>query len=210
MKITLRTALEIAHHEAVIRQAYRDSVGVWTWSVGLTNATGHNVERYIDKPQTMQHCLDIWVWAMGKYADQVREAFRGHDLTEAQFAAALSFHWNTGAIGRASWVKHFKAGRIEQAKVAFMAWNKPSEIIGRRKAERDLFFDGVWSNTGTITEYTRVTQKHTPVWSSAKRVDVTKELTALLGEKSTGELEPPPQKPSSFWAFILSLFGGKK
>jgi len=40
-------AMEVASHEAIIRQAYKDSEGVWIWSVGLTSATGHVVERYI-------------------------------------------------------------------------------------------------------------------------------------------------------------------
>ena len=46
-------AMEVAGHEAIIRQAYKDSKGIWTWSVGLTSATGHVVERYIGKPQSL-------------------------------------------------------------------------------------------------------------------------------------------------------------
>src|SRR5690606_24496553 len=148
-------AIEVACHEGIVRQAYKDSVGVWTWSVGLTNATGHNVERYIGKPQPLEHCLAVYVWALDKYAEAVRRAFRGHTLTKAQFAAARSFHWNTGAIERASWVNHSKAGNMAAAKKAFMNWTKPPEITGRRRAERDLFFDGKWANKGTMTEYTR-------------------------------------------------------
>src|SRR6056297_1843676 len=150
MKITPKIALEVASHEAVIRQAYKDSVGVWTWSVGLTSASGHNVERYIDKPQSLDKCLEVFIWALERYADDVREVFGNIRLSEAQFAAALSFHWNTGAIKRASWVDHWKAGNIERAKRAFIAWNKPSEIIGRRKKERDLFFEARWSNNGKM------------------------------------------------------------
>ena len=96
MKLTPKIVLEIASHEAIIRSAYKDSVGVWTWSAGITSASGHSVERYIDNPQTMQKCLEIYVWLLGeKYAPAVDKAFAGHVLTEAQYAAALSFHWNT-------------------------------------------------------------------------------------------------------------------
>lgn len=35
MEVTYRIALEVAYHEALVRRAYKDSVGVWTWSVGL-------------------------------------------------------------------------------------------------------------------------------------------------------------------------------
>lgn len=194
--ITYRTALEVASHEAIVRQAYLDSVGTWTWSVGLTNATGHNVERYIGKPQTMEHCLRIYVWALDRYAEAVRKAFSGHPLTEAQFAAALSFHWNTGAIARASWVTRWKAGDIAGARSAFMSWNKPSEIIGRRTKERDLFFDGKWSNNGTVTEYTRVAANGSPVWSSAQRVNIEADLRAAMGtETQSPPAEPAPQPP---------------
>lgn len=60
--IDARAALEIGFHEAIVRQAYRDGGGVWTWSVGLTSATGHDVERYINNPQTIQYCLDVYAW----------------------------------------------------------------------------------------------------------------------------------------------------
>lgn len=225
MKVDYDIALEVASHEAIIRRAYRDSQNVWTWSVGLTNATGHNVERYIGKPQSLEHCLAVYVWALERYAQAVREAFKGTLLTKAQFAAALSFHWNTGAIKRASWVQKYKAGDIAGAKAAFMAWSKPPEIIGRRTKERDLFFSGKWSNSGAMTEYTRLTATHTPVWSSAKRINVEKELGAAFGKVPTPPprptvLEPPPVTPiepplapklpppqvSGFWAWLARLF----
>ncbi|TKT79955.1 lysozyme, partial [Aquamicrobium sp. LC103] len=142
MRVDYDIAMEIASHEAIVRQAYKDSVGVWTWSVGLTSATGHIVDRYIGKSQSLEHCLRVYVWALDNYADAVRKAFAGIPLTKAQFAAALSFHWNTGAIERASWVKKFKAGDIIGARKAFMDWRKPASIIGRREKERDLFFEG--------------------------------------------------------------------
>jgi GH24 family phage-related lysozyme (muramidase) len=185
------TALEIASHEAIIRQAYKDSVGKWTWSVGLTSATGHDVERYIGKPQPLEKCLAVYAWALENYAEDVRKAFAGHNLTKAQFAGALSFHWNTGAIKRASWVKLWKAGDIAGARKAFMEWSKPAEIIPRRQKERDLFFDGRWSNDGTMIEYTRLTSKSTPVWSSAKRINVEKELRAAFAP-APAPLPPPP------------------
>lgn len=179
-------ALEVGFDEALIRQTYKDSVGVLTWCVGMTNATGHTVERYIGKPQPLQHCMNIYAWALTNYAVGVRKAFAGHKITKAQFTAALKFHWNTGAIGTASWVKHWKAGRIAEAKKAFMSWVTPPEIKSRREDERDLFFDGKWSNTGTMPEYTRVTKKMTPVWSSRVNTNVEKELRLAFA----GVVEP--------------------
>lgn len=227
MKLTVRTVLEVGSHEAIIRQAYKDSVGVWTWSAGITSKSGHKVERYIDNPQPMAKCLEIWIWLLERYADDVRKVFAGHELSESQFAAALSFHWNTGSIKRASWVKHWKAGNVSKARKAFMNWSKPKEIIPRRKKERDLFFDGKWSNDGKITEYTRLTSRHTPVWGSAKRIDIREEVSELLysGPGGNSGTEPPERGQGAtnggssasgggFWAALVAafaaLFGKRK
>ena len=184
--------MEVAAHEALLRQTYYDSVGVPTWDVGMTNATGHNVERYWGKPQPLQHCMNLFVWALDRYADQVREVFAGRDLTEAQFAAALSFHWNTGAIKRATWAKKWLAGDVAGARQSFMAWNKPPEIISRREKERDLFFDGVWTNDGTMLEFTRVTSRKTPDWGSGKKISVRQELENAFAEQAAPPLDHAP------------------
>lgn len=195
MKLNSKIVMEIASVEAVIRQAYKDSKGNWTWSVGLTSATGHDVERYIGKPQSMQHCMDIWIWAMQRYADEVSAAFKGHDLTEAQSAAALSFHWNTGAIGRAEWVKKWKSGDVSGAHKGFMNYRSPPDIIDRRKKERDLFFDSTWSGDGKMGEYTRLTKANTPVWGSRVTVDVSEELKRAFEKMGQSDIPTPVQPP---------------
>lgn len=191
--ITYRVALEVVTHEGIVPEAYKDSVGVWTWSVGITSMSGHNVERYIGTPQSLEHCLRIYVWALERYAADVRKAFNGRRLTEAQFAGALSFHYNTGAIGRASWVRKWLSGDVSGAKRAFMAWRKPPEIIDRRRAERDLFFDGTWSQTGTATVYTRVKAGGRIDWGSARRVDISDDLRRALNPASPQPDVPAPE-----------------
>lgn len=179
--LNVRAMLELCSHEAIIQEAYKDSEGVWTWSAGITSASGHSVERYKDNPQTMAKCLEIFVWLVReKYLPAVIKAFEGRTLTEAQLAAALSFHWNTGAIGRASWVKSFMGGQPTTARREFMEWNKPAAIIERRQHECDLFFDGRWSGDGKVTVYQVRKPSYAPNWGSAKRVDISNELGGLL------------------------------
>lgn len=191
-ELTVNMCLEVAGHEAIIRQAYKDSVNKWTWSAGLTNATGHNVERYIGNPQPMKRCIEVWLWALQRYLDEVLEAFRGFELKEHELAAALSFHWNTGAIKKASWVKHWKEGNIPQAKKAFLNYSKPPEIIPRRKKERDLFFDEKWSGDGTVLEFTKVKPSGHPDWSSGQRVNITEEVRRVLFGKDAPTVAPKP------------------
>lgn len=203
--ITYRVAMEIATHEALVRQAYKDGGGVWTWSVGLTSATGHNVTRYIGKPQTLEHCLAVYVWALDNYAEAVRGEFAGHALTEEQFAGALSFHWNTGAIRSASWPDLWKAGRIAEARKSFLSWSKPASIIGRRNAEAALFFDGVWSGFGKVPEYTRVTANGSPDWRSRILTDVEAPLRRLLDPPAPMPPPEPTLDPLTADAFVLAM-----
>jgi GH24 family phage-related lysozyme (muramidase) len=179
--LTERTLLEIAEHEGLVLEAYRDSVGVWTWGFGVTDASGHKVGRYRKNCSTIERAVEVYEWLLrDKYLPQVLAAFRGRELTEAQLTAALSFHWNTGAIGRADWVKSFLAGNRNRAWTEFMNYSRPREIINRRKAERDLFFDGRWSGDGVVTMYERVRPGGTPDWSSARQIDIKDEVRAAL------------------------------
>lgn len=179
--LTAKVALELIGHEAIVQEAYVDSVKVWTWGVGVTNASGHDVGRYKDNPQTIDRCLEIYIWLLReKYIPAVEKAFAGHPLTEAQFAAALSFHYNTGAIKTATWVESWLAGDVAKAKLEIMNWCKPPEIKGRRTKERDLFFDGKWSSDGKATVYPVRKPSYTPNWGAAKRVDVSAILKGLL------------------------------
>lgn len=180
--LTERVALELIGHEAIVREAYKDSEGVWTWGIGVTSRSGHAVDRYRDNPQTIQRCLEVYLWlCRTKYGPEVLAAFKGRPLTEAQFAAALSFHYNTGAIARADWVESWLAGNVQRARAEFMNWRSPPSIIERREKERDLFFDGRWSQAGTATVYEVVNKpSYSPRWSSARKVDIRGDLKAAL------------------------------
>jgi lysozyme len=209
MKVTAKMAAELAADEAIVLEAYKDSVGVWTWGIGVTSASGHEVERYIDNPQPLERVLDVFVWLLEeKYAPAVRNAFRGCNLTEQQFGAALSFHYNTGAIGRASWVKKFIAGDVDGARRSFMNWKKPSEIVPRRKRERDLFFGGDWHSNGEAAIYGVRKPSYAPNWRDRRVVDCIAPLNSLL---SPDNLLPPAStkaRPAfSLASFIKSIFG---
>ena len=105
--LTKRVLLELASHEGIVKEAYKDSKGIWTWGIGVTSASGHKVfPRYVDNPQPLGRVIEIYKWLLEtKYLPDVLQAFEGHSLNEAQIAAALSFHYNTGGIKKASWVR---------------------------------------------------------------------------------------------------------
>lgn len=182
-KLSERTMLEIAEHEGLILEAYRDSEGVWTWGFGVTDASGHKVDRYRNKPSTIERAVEVYEWLLRtKYLPEVMRAFKGVALSEAQLTAALSFHWNTGAILRADWVKSFVAGKRGAAYREFLNWSRPRAIIGRRKAERALFFKGTWTGDGFVNHYRRVHANGNPDWSSAHQIDIRPAIKAALEE----------------------------
>ena len=182
--ITKRIMLEIIEHEAIVPEAYKDSVGVWSWSAGVTAASGHQVyPRYRKNPATIYRCLEVYEWLLRTvYLPQVLRTFAGRSLTECQLGAALSFHWNTGAIDIAAWVKSWLRGDIKQAHSEFLNWSKPIEIVGRRKLERALFFKGSWSSDGLVTFIPRVSHGYDarPIWKSAKQIDITDDLDRVV------------------------------
>lgn len=187
--ITKRIALEIIEHEAVVRELYLDSVDVPTWSVGITHFSGHQVDpRYRDNPQSLERCFEVFEWALRvNFLPAVLREFQGHELTEEQLGAALSFHWNTGGINQAIWCDQWKDGRVDDARASFMNWSKPPEIIPRREKERDLFFDGIWTSDGVVTEYPVLKPSYKPDFRHPKQVDVDHILDDLFGEE---ELPP--------------------
>lgn len=197
MQVTPRVALEVAHPEAMVRTAYFDAVGVLTWSVGLTSATGHRVDRYLNNPQPLQHCIDVYVWALINYARQVQDVFADHPLGEDQFAGALSFHWNTGAIRTSTWVDRFKRGDLAEAERRLKTWNKAGGVVNRglvarRDDEADLLFRGIWANDGTMTEFP-VTARNTPDFRRGTKIKVDAEIAAAFGGAPVPVLDAAPQ-----------------
>jgi lysozyme len=180
--LTARGAAELVGHEAIVLEAYKDSRGIWTWGIGVTDASGHTVERYIDNRQPVAHCLEIFVWLLRtKYLPDVIRAFHGSPLSEAQLAAALSFHYNTGAIGHASWVALWVSGDAVASRAAFMQWRNPPSIIARRQKECDLFFNATWSGDGKATVYPVLKPSYQPDFRHPARIPVLAPLQALLG-----------------------------
>lgn len=135
----------------MVLEAYRDQVGVWTWGIGITQAAGVDVLAYKDRPVSVQTCLDAFAALVKRrYWPDVLEAFGSFGLTEAQSAAALSFHYNTGAIGTATWVQLVKDGDLKAAEASMMTWCKPQSLVPRRASECALFFQQKWPQAMTL------------------------------------------------------------
>lgn len=144
--------------------------------------------------------MEIFARDIAKFEKRVTKAFK-RKLTQSQFDAAVSFDFNTGGIHRASWVKLFNSGSDQSARRASMKWRKPQEIIPRRQAECDLFFEGQYSGDGTANVYS-ATSKGKVLWSSGRKVRLP-ELSHGYQTNSTLDDEKKRVSPEAFQAKSL-------
>ncbi len=84
-------------------------------------------------------------------------------VSQHEFDALVSFHFNTGAIGRASLVKSLNAGDRKKAALEFMNWTRAggdkNALVGRRRAEKALFERGDYGDIGAALVYDRLPGK---------------------------------------------------
>jgi lysozyme len=142
MAIAKSTLTFISKEEGVRNKAYKDSKGLWTIGVG-----------HLIKPDE-QHLItatltDAEVEALLKHdLKWCSEAVERHvppTLTQNQFDALYSFCFNVGETNfkRSTVVKRINAGDLKGAGDAMLMWDKPPELIPRRKRERALFLSGI-------------------------------------------------------------------
>jgi len=143
MKMSTEGLIALVGHEGIVRSRYRDSVGVWTIGVGHTAAAGGINPATYSGTLRMDEVIDLLRKDIANYEAAVDRAVK-IPLKQHEFDALVSFHFNTGAIGKASFVKKLNAGDRAGAMLGMMEWRKPPEIIPRRTAERDLFQTGIY------------------------------------------------------------------
>ena len=126
-------------------EAYPDpGTGGDPWTIGW-GATGPGIG-----PQTVwtqQECDERLASDLERYAREVARAIGGAPTTQAQFDAMVSFHYNTGAIGRATLTRKHVAGDHAGALREFARWNRAGGqvlkgLTRRRQAEARLYGEG--------------------------------------------------------------------
>ncbi|WP_271077098.1 lysozyme [Aurantiacibacter sp. MUD61] len=84
---------------------------------------------------------------LARYAKEVAQALGDAPTTQAQFDALVSFHYNTGAIGKATLTRKHRAGDYAGAAREFDRWcyaggRVLKGLARRRAAEAQLYRDG--------------------------------------------------------------------
>jgi len=196
-------------HEGIVLTPYKDSVGVWTLGIGHTAAAGFPDPKSFTGALTVAEAFGLLRHDIMKYEAAVNKAVTV-PLKQHEFDALVSFHYNTGAIGKASFVKKLNAGDRAGALKGIMDWRKPPAIIPRRTAERDLFKTGEYpppfANLYPADKSGKV------LWSKGQRIDLRQHIKAPAPKPAPPvpfpripePKAPEPVKPIRAWGAVIA------
>ena len=123
-------------------EAYPDpGTGNDPWTIGW-GATGPGIKKGV--VWTREQCEARFEEDMKRYAADVSRAIGNAPTTQNQFDALVSFHYNTGAIGKATLTKLHNQGKFAEAAAEFARWNRAggrvmAGLTRRRAAEAALY-----------------------------------------------------------------------
>lgn len=132
----------LMNNEGVVLKPYLDTKGIPTIGVGNTFYEDGSKVKMTDPPITEKRAMELFRWILKQYELAVYSNTRD-DINQNQFDAIVSFTYNVGvtAFKNSTLLKRINANASQQSITnAFMMWNKPKEIIGRRKREVELYF----------------------------------------------------------------------
>jgi lysozyme len=116
----------------------------WTIGWGATGSDGHGGRIAQDTVWTQEQCDARLDHDLALYGAEVARAIGDAKTTQRQFDALVSFHYNTGAIARATLTKKHVAGDFAGAAREFARWNRAGGrvlkgLIRRRAEETALY-----------------------------------------------------------------------
>ena len=180
MRISKKGMIELAGHEGICLNKYKDSVGVWTIGIGATRTEIPDIALWPqEKSITIQEAFDLMQKSIVKYEKGVRRALRV-DVPQHTFDALVSWCYNvgTGWCKKASVIKLLNKGvhhSDRRVYNALMMYKKPKEIIPRRKKEAILLTTGVYSNEGKALLFP-VSKYGKPIYSKGRSIVVSQYL----------------------------------
>jgi lysozyme len=138
MKMSTRGRKLLIQREGCILKAYKDSVGVWTIGCGHTAAAGTPIP-IPGMTITSEDADSILSKDLVLYERAIDSALCV-PVSQNEYDALVSICFNVGPKFKDSTcIKKLNAGDRDGAAEAIMLWNKPPEIISRRRGEYNQF-----------------------------------------------------------------------
>lgn len=164
MQTSARGVAALEAEEGVVLKAYLCPANRWTIGPGLTAASG------VVRPKagmviTKAEATNLLQRALReKYEPSVEMAMSvpvGSKVSrpkQHEFDAGVSFHWNTGAIRKASWVKIWinlgkrRGPDADDVRQSLMQWTKGGGkvlpgLVARRQREAAMLLDGIYPHS---------------------------------------------------------------
>lgn len=178
MKMSQKGKIFLAGLEGVCLTKYLCSAGVWTIGVGATRSEIPDIANWPkDKAITIEESFDLLNKSLVKYEKAVIDTLKV-EIEQHQFDALVSIAYNigTGGLKGSTFMKRINARRpIAEIQAAIMMWNKPKEIIGRRRKEANLYANANDYGDGTILVFP-VNVNSKPVYGKGYQIDGNKYL----------------------------------
>ena len=175
----------LERQEGVVLKAYRCPAGRWTIGAGLTAASGVVVPK-AGMTITAEESRALTAKALEfRYEPAVREHM-GRLVKQHEFDAGVSFHFNTGSIERASWVRFWRYGPIwDSVRKNLMSWTKGGGRVlpgleRRRQEEYELLRTGFYG-IGTTAKSTSPKFAVFPLSMPIEEKEAAREALAALG-----------------------------
>lgn len=124
-------------------RAYKDGGGVWTIGYGHTGLTHQDGTVKAGRVITLAEAEELLRYDMRNFCKRV-EGGTTVPLSDDQFAALVSFDFNTGGFLKSTLRKKLNAGDYSGAADELLKWNKDNGkvvagLTRRRRSERNLF-----------------------------------------------------------------------
>lgn len=133
----------IKHFEGCYLGAYQDSVGVWTIGYGHTGLVHRDGTVKAGRTITQAEAEELLRHDLRVFARRVTAGTQV-PLSDDQFAALVSFDFNTGGFLKSTLRKKLNAGDYAAAAEQLLLWDKAGGkrlrgLTRRRRSERKLF-----------------------------------------------------------------------
>lgn len=199
MRTSRRGLIALAVSEGIVPTTYKDSKGILTFGIGITNAAGIlKVENWIGKTAEIPYVLMTFQQALRQYEDAVNSLVKV-PLLQCEFDALVHFTYNVGPAGlaRSKLLKNVNANNKTLAfDQGFHGWLKPPELVSRRDKERKMAKAGAYGGSSA------------PLYTVDKNLQPKRIGVVDLSDKFPSAVTPKPQteQPSTLWAWIKRIF----